>query len=51
MALTNKKIQANFRERQKELKRSEIRGLYATDSEQKVIKPIVRDKLKELRGE
>lgn len=53
--MTNKRLTSTeksvlFRKRNKELGRSEMRGIIATDAEQKILKKLCRDKLKEMRN-
>lgn len=47
--LTSTEKSVLFRQRNKELGRSEMRGIIATDEEQIVLKKLCRDKLAELR--
>ena len=47
--LTSTEKSVLFRQRNKELGRSEMRGIIATDAEQKILKKLCRDKLKEMR--
>lgn len=47
--LNNTEKSVIFRERNKELGRAELRGIYATSEEQKILKSLMRDKLNELR--
>ena len=48
-ALTNTEKSVLFRQRNKEIGRTEMRGIMATDAEQKVLKKICRDKLTSMR--
>ena len=48
--LTNAEKQKAFRSRNLVLGRTELRGVIATKSEQVILKKLMRDKLKELRG-
>ena len=48
--LTNAEKQSAFRSRNLALGRAELRGIMATKSEQVILKKLMRDKLKELRG-
>ena len=47
--LTSTEKSVLFRQRNKELGRYEMRGIIATPAEQKVLKKLCRDKLKEIR--
>ncbi len=47
--LTNTEKSKLFRQRNKELRRSELRGIWATKDEQAVIKKLARAELKRLR--
>ena len=47
--LTSTEKSVLFRQRNKDLGRSEMRGIIATPAEQKVLKKLCRDKLKEIR--
>lgn len=47
--LTSTEKSVLFRQRNKELGRTEMRGIIATDAEQKILKKLCRDKLKEMR--
>ena len=48
--LTNTEKQKAFRARNLALGRTELRGIIATKNEQVILKKLMRDKLKELRG-
>jgi hypothetical protein len=47
--LTSTEKSVLFRQRNKDLGRSEMRGIFATKDEQNVLKKLCRDKLKEMR--
>tara|TARA_R110002051_G_scaffold324424_2_gene421600 strand:- start:8216 stop:8380 length:165 start_codon:yes stop_codon:yes gene_type:complete len=47
--LTSTEKSVIFRQRNKELGRYEMRGIFATNTEQKLLKKLCRDKLKEMR--
>lgn len=49
MALSNKEKQAAFRKRNAELGRSELRGIMATEEEQKILKAKIKEILIEVR--
>ena len=49
MAKTNAETQRDFRDKNLKLGRKELRGIYATDSEQIILKKEMRERLKALR--
>ena len=49
MALSNKQKQAALRKRRAELGQKELRGIWVTDEEEKILKKEIRQRLKELR--
>lgn len=49
MPLSNKEKQAALRFRKAELGQKEMRGIWVTDDEEKIIKNEIRQRLKELR--
>lgn len=50
MALTAKQRHDAFLKRRAEEGQKEMRGIWLTESEEKVIKPDIRDKLKRMRA-
>jgi hypothetical protein len=51
MALTSKEKSKALRSRRAAMGQKEIRNIWATDEEEKIIKPMVRSKLSEIRGD
>ena len=49
MALTSQQKMVRFRQRQKAAGRKELRGLFITDREEKILKPAIKERLRELR--
>lgn len=49
MALTNTEKSKAFRAKNKELGRTELRGVWATDAEKPELKKLISEKLAELR--
>ncbi len=51
MPLSNQEKQAALRKRRADLGQKEMRGIWVTDDEEKIIKKEIRKRLKELRKE
>ena len=50
MALSNKEKQEALRKRKADSGQKELRGVWVTDGEEKVIKPKIRAMIKKMRG-